>query len=71
MTCYRSIGLTELVALMASHRSVECGQSTRPGELDPEEFTRISIYLRNGARAPAPGRAAPRFQAAQEHYSQA
>lgn len=75
MTCYRSIGLTELVALMASHRSVEAGQSPRPGELDQEEFQRITAYLHNGTRLPAPsgfrpgGQGGPRFRTAAERYS--
>ncbi|MFC0408214.1 hypothetical protein [Roseomonas elaeocarpi] len=50
MQCTRSIGLTDLVALMASHRTAAPGQD-RP---EAAEFDRIAAYLRNTRRGAAP-----------------
>ena len=50
MQCTRSIGLADIVAAMASHRSA----SKRNEQLEPTEFDRIAAYLRNNQRSPAP-----------------
>ena len=58
MQHHRSIGLTDLVALMAAHRSV----SARQGLFDPHEAAQISAWLEtrdDGAGAAiAPGQRA-------------
>lgn len=54
MQHHRSIGLTDLVALMASHRAAVARDAAQPGVLDPWAFERISAYLRNADRGLAP-----------------
>ncbi|MFT8246567.1 hypothetical protein [Roseomonas sp. BN140053] len=46
MQHHRSIGLTDLVALMAAHRAA-ARHPLRPGQLDEGGVARISAYLRD------------------------
>jgi len=56
MQCTRSLGLTDLVALMASHRTAALGED----RLQPAEFDRAAAYLRNTRRGAAPSAAEER-----------